>query len=90
MNGPFPPIDSDAPRRDWTLQKVEVLFDLSRELQAPCFLTGANSIFTGGRVLTTINPGKTADEALLADRKMKPIVGPSGHILRRARREVAA
>jgi biotin synthase len=48
---------------------------MSRELQALCFLAGANSIFVGGRLLTTNNPEKTVDEALLADLKMRPM-GP--------------
>jgi biotin synthase len=50
---------------------------MSKELQALCFLAGANSIFIGGRLLTTNNPEKTADEALLADLKMKPMSMPA-------------
>jgi biotin synthase len=46
---------------------------MSRELQALCFLAGANSIFVGARLLTTNNPGRDADDALLADLKMKPM-----------------
>lgn len=46
---------------------------MSRELQALCFLAGANSIFIGGRLLTTPNPDKTSDEALLADLGMRPM-----------------
>jgi biotin synthase len=46
---------------------------MTKELQALCFLAGANSIFIGGRLLTTNNPEKTADEALLADLKMRPM-----------------
>jgi biotin synthase len=46
---------------------------MSRELQALCFLAGANSIFVGGRLLTTNNPEKTVDEHLLADLKMRPM-----------------
>jgi biotin synthase len=46
---------------------------MSRELQALCFLAGANSIFVGARLLTTNNPGRTADAALLAELKMKPM-----------------
>jgi len=46
---------------------------MSRELQALCFLAGANSIFVGGRLLTTPNPDRTADEALLADLGMRPM-----------------
>jgi biotin synthase len=50
---------------------------MSRELQALCYLAGANSIFVGGRLLTTNNPEKTADEALLADLKMRPMGAPA-------------
>ena len=46
---------------------------MSRELQALCFLAGANSIFVGGRLLTTANPDKDTDEGLLADLKMRPM-----------------
>ena len=40
---------------------------MSRELQALCFTAGANSIFVGGRLLTTPLPGEDADSALLHD-----------------------
>ncbi len=46
---------------------------MSRELQALCFLAGANSIFVGARLLTTDNPGRDSDDALLADLKMRPM-----------------
>jgi biotin synthase len=46
---------------------------MSKELQALCFLAGANSIFVGGRLLTTNNPDRNTDEALLADLKMRPM-----------------
>jgi biotin synthase len=46
---------------------------MSKELQALCFLAGANSIFVGARLLTTNNPGRNADDALLADLKMRPM-----------------
>ena len=46
---------------------------MSRELQALCFLAGANSIFVGARLLTTNNPGRSSDDALLADLKMRPM-----------------
>jgi biotin synthase len=46
---------------------------MSKELQALCFLAGANSIFVGGRLLTTDNPEKSADDALLAELKMRPM-----------------
>lgn len=38
---------------------------MSRELQAFCFFAGANSVFTGDRLLTTPNPG-SGDQGLLA------------------------
>jgi biotin synthase len=46
---------------------------MSSELQALCFLAGANSIFVGARLLTTNNPGRSADDALLAALKMRPM-----------------
>jgi biotin synthase len=46
---------------------------MSRELQALCFLAGANSIFVGGKLLTTSNPDQDSDAALLADLKMRPM-----------------
>lgn len=38
---------------------------MSDELQALCFLAGANSIFTGPKLLTTPNPAGSQDGALL-------------------------
>jgi biotin synthase len=38
----------------------------SDEMQALCFLAGANSIFYGDKLLTTDNPGTNEDEALFA------------------------
>jgi biotin synthase len=46
---------------------------MSKELQALAFLAGANSIFVGGRLLTTNNPDPNQDEALLAELKMRPM-----------------
>jgi biotin synthase len=46
---------------------------MSQELQALCFLAGANSIFVGARLLTTNNPGRDNDDALLAELKMRPM-----------------
>jgi len=40
---------------------------MSRELQALCFLAGANSIFVGGKLLTTPLPGQDEDSRLMAD-----------------------
>lgn len=39
---------------------------MTDEAQAMCFLAGANSIFTGEKLLTTPNPGLSHDEQLLA------------------------
>jgi biotin synthase len=46
---------------------------MSREAAALCFLAGANSIFTGEKLLTTPNPEKSEDEALLRDLGLKPL-----------------
>ena len=40
---------------------------MSRELQALCFLAGANSIFVGATLLTTPNPERSEDDILMAD-----------------------
>ncbi|MCB1956794.1 MAG: biotin synthase BioB [Rhodocyclaceae bacterium] len=40
--------------------------EMSDEMQALCFLAGANSIFYGDRLLTTDNPDADRDEALFA------------------------
>lgn len=37
---------------------------MSDELQALCFFAGANSIFLGDKLLTTVNPSHSKDEAL--------------------------
>ena len=47
--------------------------NMSRELQALCFLAGANSIFVGDKLLTTSNPDKDTDASLLADLKIRPM-----------------
>ena len=49
---------------------------MSEATQALCFLAGANSIFVGGRLLTTNTPDPNDDEALLADLKMRPMGSP--------------
>ena len=46
---------------------------MSRELQALCFLAGANSMFVGGKLLTTPLPGADEDASLLADLGMRPM-----------------
>ena len=39
--------------------------EMTDELQALCFLSGANSIFYGERLLTTDNPSESHDRELL-------------------------
>jgi len=46
---------------------------MSEATQALCFLAGANSIFTGDKLLTTANAGDSADAALLAKLGLKPM-----------------
>ncbi len=46
---------------------------MSRELQALCFLAGANSIFVGARLLTTANPEMDDDARLFADLGLRPM-----------------
>lgn len=47
--------------------------EMSDELQALCFMAGANSIFTGPKLLTTPNPESSQDEQLLARLGMVPM-----------------
>jgi biotin synthase len=46
---------------------------MSDELQALCFMAGANSMFYGDRLLTTCNPGADHDETLFARLGLRPI-----------------
>jgi len=46
---------------------------MSEATQALCFLAGANSIFTGDKLLTTANAGDDADAALFAKLGLKPL-----------------
>jgi biotin synthase len=48
--------------------------DMSEETQALCFLAGANSIFSGPKLLTTPNPARDRDAALLDKLGMVPMV----------------
>jgi biotin synthase len=47
--------------------------DMSEETQALCFLAGANSIFYGPKLLTTPNPGRDRDRALLGKLGLRPM-----------------
>lgn len=46
---------------------------MSRELQALCFMAGANSIFVGGKLLTTPTPDQDSDSALMRDLGLRPM-----------------
>jgi len=48
---------------------------MSEATQALCFLAGANSIFTGDKLLTTANAGDDADAALFAKLGLRPLAG---------------
>ncbi len=48
---------------------------MSEAAQALCFLAGANSIFTGDKLLTAPNAGDDADAAMLARLGMVPMTG---------------
>jgi biotin synthase len=47
--------------------------DMSEETQALCFLAGANSIFCGPKLLTTPNPARDRDMALLDRLGLRPM-----------------
>jgi biotin synthase len=47
---------------------------MGRELQALCFMAGANSIFVGGKLLTTPLPDMDDDSRLFLDLDLKPMV----------------
>jgi biotin synthase len=49
---------------------------MSDELQALCFLAGANSIFVGERLLTSENPSEDHDAALFSRLGIKPLEPP--------------
>jgi biotin synthase len=48
---------------------------MSEATQAMCFMAGANSIFTGDKLLTTGNRGDDADAALFAKLGLTPLTG---------------
>jgi biotin synthase len=47
--------------------------DMSEETQALCFLAGANSIFYGPKLLTTANPERDRDRALMEKLGLSPM-----------------
>jgi biotin synthase len=52
---------------------------MTDEMQALCFLAGANSIFYGETLLTTGNPQTDADRALFTRLGLTPMAANSGH-----------
>jgi biotin synthase len=46
---------------------------MSDEMQALCFMAGANSIFFGDKLLTTPNAARSADETLLKRLGLEPL-----------------
>jgi biotin synthase len=54
------------------------------EMQALCFLAGANSLFYGDKLLTTDNPSAAEDESLFARLGLQPEPGESGAVRPRA------
>jgi biotin synthase len=52
--------------------------NMSDELQALCFLAGANSIFVGEKLLTTPNPSRHKDAALLGRLGIQPMAADAG------------
>jgi biotin synthase len=52
---------------------------MSESTQALCFLAGANSIFTGDKLLTTGNAGAGADAALFARLGLVPMTSSDRH-----------
>jgi len=59
--------------------------EMSDELQALCFLAGANSIFYGEKLLTTGNPDTEHDQNLF--RRLKIDADPAPYPLRRVTRQ---
>jgi biotin synthase len=49
--------------------------NMSDEMQAMCFLVGANSIFYGDKLLTTDNPDANHDQQLFKRLGITPWVG---------------
>ncbi|MEZ5457313.1 MAG: biotin synthase BioB [Lysobacteraceae bacterium] len=56
--------------------------EMSDEVQALCFLAGANSIFYGEKLLTTCNPAAERDQALFEKLGLRPMphVAESEHV----------
>jgi len=53
---------------------------LSVSTQALCFMAGANSIFTGDKLLTTGNAGQGADAALFDKLGIQPLIGDASAV----------
>jgi biotin synthase len=57
---------------------------MSEAAQALCFLAGANSIFTGEKLLTTGNAGEDKDAALFAKLGLSPMAAEERDIMEAA------
>jgi len=57
---------------------------MSDELQAMCFLAGANSIFYGDKLLTTDNPGTDHDQKLFDRLGINTIIGSESEVTKEA------
>jgi biotin synthase len=64
--------------------------DMSDEMQALCFLAGANSIFYGERLLTTPNPETDRDRSLFARLGIQPEAAQESAAIATAQAESAA
>jgi biotin synthase len=53
---------------------------LTKEAQLLCFLAGANSIFFGDKLLTTANPERDEDLAMLESAGLKPLAATEHHL----------
>ena len=63
---------------------------MSEATQALCFMAGANSIFTGDKLLTTGNRGDSADAALFGKLGLKPMKGEEPAVAAKQQALVAA
>jgi biotin synthase len=53
---------------------------MSEELQTLCFLAGANSIFFGEKLLTTVNAATHADQRLFQKLGLRPAMAENQRI----------
>ncbi|VEH67827.1 biotin synthase [Rodentibacter pneumotropicus] len=56
---------------------------MTEEMQAMCFMAGANSIFYGDKLLVTDNPEEDGDQLLMAKLDLEPETEENRKILER-------